>query len=222
MENAKYYEEEGADELAFLDITATVEGRKTTVDLVKRVSSAITIPLTVGGGIGELADIERLLEAGVSKVSINSAAIRNPSLVEAVAQRFGSESLVIAIDAKATDAIASGYELYINGGQVPTGKDAIEWARHVAELGCGTILPTSIDADGTKDGYDLRLTRRIADVSGLPVIASGGAGTLEHLYEGVAEGKASTLLAASIFHFREIRIRDVKEYLQARGISVKL
>lgn len=222
VENARFYEAEGADELVFLDITATVEGRKTTVDLVRKVSSAITIPLTVGGGIGELSDIEQLLEAGVSKVSINSAAIRNPSLVEEAARRFGSESLVIAIDAKATDAITSGYELYVNGGQVPTGKDAIEWARLVAELGCGTILPTSIDADGTKDGYDLRLTRLIADVSGLPVIASGGAGTLEHLYAGVAEGKAAGLLAASIFHFREISIREVKEYLQARGISVKL
>jgi cyclase len=221
VENAVYYEKEGADELAFLDITATIQGRKTTIELVRKVTSAISIPLTVGGGIGEIADIEKLIDAGVRKVSINTAAIKNPLLVEEAAKAFGSESVVIAIDAKENDKMPSGYELYINGGQKPTGNDAIEWAKKVSDLGCGSLLPTSIDADGTKDGYDLRLTRLIAEASGLPVIASGGAGTLEHLYLGVTKGKASALLAASIFHFREITIPDVKKYLDERGISVR-
>lgn len=219
VENAVFYEKEGADELAFLDITATLEGRKTTLDLVKKVSSAITIPLIVGGGIAALSDIEKLMEAGVSKVSINTAAVHNPALIREAAAAFGSESIIVAIDGKATDAIASGYELYINGGQKPTGRDAIAWARQVADLGAGEILPTSIDTDGTKDGYDLVLTSRIAEASGLPVIASGGAGTLEHLYDGVVKGKASALLAASIFHFREITISEVKQYLRERGIT---
>jgi cyclase len=222
VENAVFYEKEGADELAFLDITATLEGRKTTVELVKKVASAISIPLTVGGGIGTLSDIEALLDAGVTRVSINTAAIKNPSLVAEASKAFESEAIVIAIDAKENDDITSGYELYINGGQVPTGKDAIEWAKRVSDLGCGSILPTSIDADGTKDGYDLRLTRLVAEASGLPVIASGGAGTLEHLYRGAEEGKASALLAASIFHFREISIGEVKTYLSERGIRVRL
>ena len=221
VENAIFYENEGADELAFLDITATVEGRKTIVDLVKKVATVISIPLTVGGGISEISDIERLLEAGVSKVSMNTAAIKNPTLIEEASKAFGSASIVIAIDGKASDEIASGYELYINGGQKPTGKDAIEWAKRVSDLGAGEVLPTSIDADGTKDGYDLKLTRLVAEASGLPVIASGGAGTLEHLYEGVVEGKASAVLAASIFHFREISIADVKKYLKERGIKVR-
>lgn len=222
VENAVFYEREGADELAFLDITATIEGRKTTVELVKKVASAISIPLTVGGGIGAVADIEALLDAGVTRVSINTAAIKNPSLVADASKAFGGEAVVIAIDAKENDAITSGYELYVNGGQVPTGKDAIEWAKRVSDLGCGSILPTSIDADGTKDGYDLRLTRLVAEASGVPVIASGGAGTLEHLYHGASEGKASALLAASIFHFREITIGEVKAYLSERGIRVRL
>ena len=220
VENAIFYENEGADELAFLDITATLEGRKTIVELVKKVSSAISIPLVVGGGIAELSDIEKLMAAGVSKVSINTAAFHNPELIREAARAFGSEAIVVAIDGKATEAIASGYELYINGGQKPTGKDAIEWAKQVADLGAGEILPTSIDADGTKDGYDLLLTSRVAAASGVPVIASGGAGTLEHLYEGVVTGKASALLAASIFHFREITIAEVKRYLRDRGVTV--
>lgn len=222
VENALFYEKEGADELAFLDITATIEARKTTVELVKRVASAITIPLTVGGGIGETADMERLISAGVSKVSINTAAVKNPELIREGAKEFGSGAIVVAIDAKMNDTVASGYELYVNGGRTPTGKDAVAWAQQVRDLGCGSILPTSIDTDGTKDGYDLTLTALMADASGLPVIASGGAGTLEHLYEGVIRGKASILLAASIFHFREISIREAKEYLHSRGVAVTL
>jgi len=220
VENAVFYDEEGADELAFLDITATVEGRKTMVELVKKVSSAISIPLIVGGGIAELSDIEKLMAAGVSKVSINTAAVHNPELIREAARAFGSEAVIVAIDGKATGALPSGYELYVNGGQKPTGVDAIAWAKQVADLGAGEILPTSIDTDGTKDGYDLVLTSRVSAASGLPVIASGGAGTLEHLYDGVVTGKASALLAASIFHFREITIAEVKRYLRDRGITV--
>ncbi|MCK9273819.1 MAG: imidazole glycerol phosphate synthase subunit HisF [Syntrophales bacterium] len=222
VEQALFYEREGADELAFLDITATIEGRKTTADLVKRVAEAIKIPLTVGGGIGEIYDFERLFTAGAEKISVNTAAFRDPGLLKEAADAFGRERIVVAIDAKKTNSFPSGYELYINGGRTPAGKDAVEWARRAAELGAGSLLPTSIDTDGTKDGYDLILTKSIAEASGLPVIASGGAGTLEHLYLGATEGKATTLLAASIFHFRELSIYQVKHYLRERGLPVRM
>jgi cyclase len=222
VENAQLYEKEGADELAFLDITATVEGRKTTVALVKQVVSAITMPLTVGGGIGSLTDMENLLNAGVAKVSINTAAVKRPALIQEAAQAVGSARLVVAIDARSNSAMPSGYELVTHGGRTPVGLDAVEWARQCRDLGAGELLPTSMDTDGTKAGYDIALTRKIKEASGLPVIASGGAGTLEHLYEAVVLGKADAVLAASIFHFREIPIRAAKEYLQERGIPVRL
>ncbi len=221
VENAAFYEKEGADELAFLDINATFEGRKTTVDLAKRVAEMISIHLTVGGGIGEIADIERLLQAGVSKVSINTAAVKNPQLIREAAERFGSQKIIVAIDAKRKGA-GEGWEVYINGGRTPMGLDAIEWAEKVKDLGAGEILPTSIDTDGTRDGYDLELTRSIAESTGLPVIASGGAGNLEHLYQALTEGKADAVLAASIFHFREFSIGEVKRYLKDKGIPMNI
>lgn len=221
VENAAFYEKEGADELAFLDINATFEGRKTTVDLAKRVAERISISLTVGGGIGEIADIERLLQAGVSKVSINTAAVKNPQLIREAAERFGSQKIIVAIDAKKKGA-GEGWEVYINGGRTPMGLDAIEWAEKVKDLGAGEILPTSIDTDGTRDGYDLELTRSIAEATGLPVIASGGAGNLEHLYQALTEGKADAVLAASIFHYREYSIGEVKKFLKEKGIPMNI
>lgn len=222
VENARLYEQEGADELAFLDITATVEGRQTTLELVKQVVAAISIPLTVGGGVHSLADIERLLGVGVAKVGINTAAVQRPTLIEEAARAVGSARLVVAIDARHNAALPSGYELVTHGGRTPTGQDAIAWAERCRDLGAGELLPTSMDTDGVKGGYDLELTRKIKEASRLPVIASGGAGTLEHLYQGVVEGKADALLAASIFHFREISIRAAKEYLQQKGIPVRM
>ena len=222
VENAQLYEKEGADELAFLDITATVEGRKTTTELVKKVVQAITIPLTVGGGIGSVADMENLLNVGVAKVSVNTAAVQRPALVEEAARQVGSASLVVAIDARSNPDLPSGYELVTHGGRTPTGRDAIAWAKECRDLGAGELLPTSMDTDGTKDGYDLELTRKIKEASNLPVIASGGAGTVEHLYEAVIQGKADAVLAASIFHFREIPIRAAKEYLKQKGVKVRL
>ncbi len=221
VENAAFYEKEGADELAFLDINATYEGRKTTVDLVGKVAGKISIPLAVGGGIGEVTDIERLLQAGVSKVSINTAAVNNPQLIREAAERFGSEKIIVAIDAKRLEA-GKGWEVYVNGGRTPAGIEAIEWARKVKDLGAGEILPTSIDTDGTRDGYDLGLTRSIAEETGLPVIASGGAGKLEHLYQALTEGKADAVLAASIFHYREYSISEVKGYLRDKGIAIRI
>jgi len=222
VENARLYEQEGADELAFLDITATVEGRRTTLELVKQVAAAITIPLTVGGGIHSVADMQRLLEAGVSKVSINTAAVQRPALIEEAAKAVGSAHLVVAIDVRRNPALPSGYEVVTHGGRNPVGKDAIAWARTCRDLGAGELLPTSMDTDGTKAGYDLELTRRLKEATGLPIIASGGAGTLEHLYEAVTLGRADAVLAASIFHFREISIRDAKEFLHQRGVKVRL
>jgi len=222
VENAQLYEKEGADELAFLDITATVEGRKTTLELVKKVAQAITIPLTVGGGIGSLADMENLFNVGVAKVSVNTAAVKRPALVEEAARQVGSARLVVAIDARRNPDLPSGYELVTHGGRTPTGRDAIAWAKECRDLGAGELLPTSMDTDGTKDGYDLELTRKIKEASNLPVIASGGAGTVEHLYEAVVQGKADAVLAASIFHFREIPIRAAKEYLKQKGVPVRL
>jgi len=222
VENAKFYQAEGADELAMLDIAATLENRSTRLEWVRAVASVIGIPLTVGGGIGSLEDIELVLDAGASKVSMNSAAVGNPALVEQAAKKIGPARVTVAIDARRNSAMPSGFELVVSGGTKPIGRDAIEWARRCQELGAGVILPTSMDGDGTLAGYDLEYTRAIADAVTLPVVASGGAGTLEHFYEGVVKGGASVLLAASVFHFRTFSIRQVKEYLKGRGIEVRL
>ena len=222
VENAKFYEKEGADELAMLDIAATVENRKTRLEWVKNVSSVISIPLTVGGGIGSLDDIELVLKAGADKISMNSAAIRNPDLVSQAAKKFGSGKVVIAIDGKRNKAMPSGFEVVVSGGTKPVGKDAAAWARECQKLGAGIILPTSMDGDGTQAGYDLEFTKAISNAVDLPVIASGGAGTLEHFYDGVVKGGADVLLAASVFHFRILSIRQVKEYLKKKGLNVSL
>ena len=220
VENAALYQEEGADELAMLDIAATVENRKTRLKWVRNVSSVIDIPLTVGGGISSLEDIELVLEAGADKISMNSAAVSNPSFIEEAAKRFGSERITVAIDAKRNNNMSSKFELVVSGGTKPVGKDAVEWAKRCQELGAGVILPTSMDGDGTQSGYDLEFTKAISDVVHIPVVASGGAGTLEHFYEGVVIGGAQILLAASVFHYRILRIREVKEYLREKGLKV--
>jgi cyclase len=220
--NASFYQQEGADELAMLDIAATVENRKTRVEWVRNVSSVIDIPLTVGGGIGELNDIDMLLEAGADNVSINSAAVRRPELIGEAARKFGSSCITIAIDSRRNSAMPSGFELVISGGTQPVGKDAVEWARQCEALGAGVLLPTSMDGDGTKAGYDLEFTRAIADSVKLPVVASGGAGKLQDFVDAVTQGRASILLAASVFHFRMLSIRQVKEYLSEHGIPVSL
>jgi cyclase len=222
VENARFYEKEGADELAMLDIAATVENRKTRLEWVKNVSSVITIPLTVGGGIGSIADIYLVLEAGADKVSMNSAAVANPGLVKEAAEKFGSPKITVAVDARRNKAMPSGFELVVSGGTRAVGKDAIEWARQCEDLGAGVILPTSMDGDGTLAGYDLEFTRAIADAVSVLVVASGGAGRLDHFYTAVVDGKADVLLAASVFHFRSFSIRQVKEYLKERGIEVNL
>lgn len=222
VENASFYEKEGADELAMLDIAATVENRKTRLEWVKKVSSVISIPLTVGGGISTLDDIKMVLEAGASKISINSAAVNNPELVKQASTQFGPEKITIAIDARRNSAMPSGFELVVSGGTKPVGKDAVSWAKQCQELGAGSILPTSMDGDGTQKGYDLDFTRAISDAVALPVVASGGAGTLEHFYEGAVKGGAQVLLAASVFHYRILSIRQVKEYLRDKGLQVNL
>jgi len=222
VENAIFYQQEGADELAMLDIAATLENRPTRLEWVKSVSSVISIPLTVGGGISSLEDIELVLGAGASKVSMNSAAVKQPSLVEAAANAFGSERITVAIDGKRNQQVASGFELVIAGGTQPTGKDAVAWARQCQDSGAGAILPTSMDGDGTQAGYDIEFTKAIADAVTIPVIASGGAGTLEHFYEAVVRAGAQVLLAASVFHFRILSIRQVKTYLRQKGLSVVL
>jgi len=221
-ENAAFYEREGADELAMLDIAATVENRKTRLEWVKNVSSVIRIPLTVGGGISTLEDIELVLKAGASKVSMNSAAVKKPELVKQAAKTFGREKVIVAIDARRNKKTASGFELVVSGGTRPVGKDAIAWARQCEELGAGAILPTSMDGDGTQTGYDLEFTKAISDAVSLPVIASGGAGKLEHFYEGVVRGGAQILLAASVFHYRLLSIKEVKGYLRGKGLPVNL
>jgi cyclase len=222
VENAALYQKEGADELAMLDIAATVENRKTRLEWVKNVSSVIGIPLTVGGGISALEDIELVLKAGADKVSMNSAAVKNPDLVRQAAKTFGSERITIAIDGQRNKEMPSGFELVVSGGTKPVGKDAIAWARQCQDLGAGVILPTSMDGDGTQAGYDLEFTRAISDSVTLPVVASGGAGKLEHFYEAVVKGSAQILLAASVFHYRILSIRQVKEYLQDKGLKVNL
>jgi len=219
VENAKRYDRQGADEIAFLDITASYEKRDILIDIVRRTAGEIFIPLTVGGGIRRLDDIRKLLKAGADKISINTAAVRAPRFVERASKRFGSQCIVIAIDAKRKDG---GWEVYTHGGRVPTGIDALLWAKQMEERGAGEILLTSMDRDGTKDGYDIDLTRTISESVGIPVIASGGVGTLEHLYEGLVHGKASAVLAASIFHYREFTISQVKSYLKERGVTVRL
>lgn len=221
-ENGAAYSQAGADELVFLDITATIEGRKTLIDAVKKTVEGISVPLTVGGGIRSIQDIQDLMEVGVSRVSINTAAVRNPDFVKEVTGKFGSEKIVIAIDTRSSSEVPSGFEVMVSGGTKPTGIDAVEWARKVEDLGAGAILPTSMDADGTQTGYDIPMTRAIADAVSLPVIASGGAGTLEHLYEAITEGHADAVLVASIVHFGKYTIRQMKKYLAKRGIPVKL
>jgi Imidazoleglycerol-phosphate synthase len=218
VEMAVAYEEEGADEIAILDITATPEDRGTFVEAVRRVAEAVTIPVLVGGGVKTLRDAEALFKAGADKVSINTAAVKNPGLIREMAEVFGSQSTVVAIDAKRA---GERYEVYIRGGREPTGLDAVEWAKKAVELGAGEILLTSIDRDGTKLGYDTELITRVAQAVDVPVIASGGAGALEHFYEAVKAG-ADAVLAASLFHFRQITIRQVKQYLKERGVEVRL
>ncbi len=219
---ARAYQEDGADELAFLDITATVEERKTMLEVFGTVADAVDLPLTLGGGIRSLSDFEDALDAGADKVSMSSAAVRDPELIEQAAAEFGSETIVVAIDADLSDEAPSGYEVYIDGGRTPTHVDAFEFAEAAEDRGAGTILPTSKQTDGTKDGYDIPLTRGIADRVSVPVIASGGAGKMEHFYEAAAEGGATILLAASVFHFGEIKIPDLKEYLREKGLTVRL
>ena len=222
VENARFYQEEGADELAMLDIAATVENRKTRLEWVRQVSAVIKIPLTVGGGINSLEDVEQVFEAGADKVSMNSGAVARPELVREAANRYGSDKITVAIDARRNQDMPSGFELVVAGGTTPVGKDAVEWAEQCQMLGAGVILPTSMDGDGTLAGYDLEFTRAIADAVNVPVIASGGAGTLEHFYEAVVKGGASVVLAASVFHFRTFSIREVKRYLQSKGLEVFL
>ena len=215
------YEADGADELAFLDITATVEKRKTMLDVFRSVAEAVRIPVTLGGGIKVLGDVEAALDAGAARVSIGSAAMREPAMLEQAAVEFGSEKIVVAIDADASDEAPSGYEVYIDGGRTPTGVDAFEFARAAEDRGAGVILPTSKKTDGTKEGYDIALTRGIAERVHVPVIASGGAGTMEHFYQAATEGKATVLLGASVFHFGEIKIPELKAYLREKGLAVR-
>jgi cyclase len=247
VENAKFYDEQGADELVFLDITASHEKRKIILDVVMKTAEDVFMPLTVGGGIKNLDDIRDLLNAGCDKVSINTTAVKDPFFVSKAAERFGSQCIVIAIDAKRvvrnekseirnrksetksrkvpeelSMTSESIWEIYTHGGRNPESIDAVQWAKKMEELGAGEIMLTSMDMDGTKDGYDIELTRTISEAVSIPVIASGGAGTLDHLYEAFAHGKADAALAASIFHYREFTIREAKEYLKDRGIPVRL
>ena len=221
-ENGAAYSKAGADELVFLDITATVEKRKTLIDAVKRTVERIFVPLTVGGGIRSIQDIEDLIEVGVARVSINTAAVRTPHFIKDAAKKFGSEKIVIAIDTRSSSKVPSGFEVMVSGGTEPTGIDAVEWAKKVENLGAGSILPTSMDTDGTQTGYDIPMTRAIADAVNLSVIASGGAGKLEHLYQAITEGHADAVLVASIVHFGKYTIAQIKRYLSERGIPVKL
>jgi len=222
VENASFYQREGADELAMLDIAATLENRKTRLEWVKSVSAVIEIPLTVGGGISSLEDIELLFAAGADKVSMNSAAVKRPDLVNEAVKKFGSERITVAVDARRNKTMPSGFELVVSGGTLPVGKDAIAWAKECEARGVGAILPTSMDGDGTQAGYDLEFTRAVADAVKVPVVASGGAGKLHDFYDAVKDGGASVLLAASVFHYRILSIRQVKEYLRERGIAVSL
>lgn len=216
---AKAYDQQEADELVFLDITASLEKRKTLVNLVEDIAKNIFMPFTVGGGIADLVDIRSLLNAGAEKVSINTQAVKFPELISDASRRFGSQCVVVAIDAKKE---GSGWKVFINGGRTPTELDALSWAKQAARLGAGEILLTSMDADGTKDGYDIELTRTIASGVSIPVIASGGAGKLEHFFEAFDKAKADAALAASLFHYGELTVRQVKEYLKEKGVSVRI
>ena len=220
VELASLYDREGADELVFLDITASVEKRKSMLDVIDRTASRVFMPLTVGGGISSVEDMRDCLHAGADKTSLNTAAVQDPTLLSQGAELFGSQCVVLALDAKRCGA--DKWEVYVHGGRTPTGLDAVAWAKKAVSLGAGEILLTSMDADGTKNGYDIALTRAVAEAVPVPVIASGGAGTLEHFYEVLTQGKADAVLAASVFHYKEFTIRPVKEYLRGRGVEVRL
>jgi cyclase len=220
-ETAAFYDKAGADELVFLDITATTDERNIMIDMVKRVAQQVSIPFTVGGGIRTTEDFNEILKAGAGKVSVNSAAYKRPELISEAAERFGSGCVVAAIDAKKR-ADGSGWDVYINGGNTNTGRDVVEWAMQTEKLGAGEILLTSMDCDGTKNGYDIELTKAVAESVGVPVVASGGAGRMEDFYDALTIGKADAVLAASLFHFREIEISDLKAYLKNKGIEVRI
>ena len=220
VELASLYDREGADELVFLDITASVEKRKSMLDVIDRTASRVFMPLTVGGGISSVEDMRNCLHAGADKTSLNTAAVQDPTLLSQGAELFGSQCVVLALDAKRCGA--DKWEVYVHGGRTPTGLDAVAWAKKAVSLGAGEILLTSMDADGTKNGYDIALTRAVAEAVPVPVIASGGAGTLEHFYEVLTQGKADAVLAAFVFHYKEFTIRQVKEYLLGRGVEVRL
>lgn len=223
VEIAQRYDEEGADELTFLDITASHERRRIILEVVRKTAETVFMPLTVGGGVREIQDIRDLLNAGADKVSINTAAVNRPEFVQEAAERFGAQCIVVAIDAKRQPlGEGSGWEVYIHGGRTPTGLDAVAWARRMESYGAGEILLTSMDRDGTKAGYDIELTRAIADAVTVPVIASGGVGTLQHIYQGLTAGGADAALAASIFHYREYTIRQCKDFLADRGVRVRI
>lgn len=218
VKNAEFYEKQGADELVFLDITASVEKRSTTIALVKEVSRTLFMPFTVGGGVRSVSDIRNLLLAGAEKVSLNTAAVRNPQLLKEASNVFGNQCIVVAIDARAKN---KGWEVYINGGRTPTGLDVVQWAKKVQQLGAGEILLTSMDRDGTKDGFDINLTKAVSSAIEIPVIASGGAGSLKDFYDLFKKTKATAALAASIFHYRQISIKKIKKYLTEKGIKVR-
>jgi len=222
VEIAQFYDREGADEIVFLDITASFEKRRIMLDIVRRTAETVFMPLTVGGGIRGIKDIRDLLNAGTDKVSINTAAIKNPEFIKMAAERFGSQCIVVAIDAKRCPGKGNKWEVYINGGRTPTGIDALKWGEKAERLGAGEILLTSMDMDGTKDGYDIQLTRLFSQNLSIPIIASGGAGRLEHIYDVFSKGKADAALAASIFHYKEYSIRKVKAYLKQKGIEVRI
>ena len=224
VENARFYDKELADELVFLDITASYEKRNTTLKLARKVAESVFLPFTVGGGIRSIDDIRNLLIAGCDKVSINTAAVKDPAFVRKSSARFGSQCIVVAIDAKCKIKTKEkqSWEVFINGGRTPTGLDAIKWAKKMESLGAGEILLTSMDYDGTKEGYDIELTRRISESVSIPVIASGGAGNLEHLYDALTAGKADAVLAASIFHFREYSVKEAKDYLTKKGVAIRI
>lgn len=221
VECAAAYDKQGADELVLLDITATNEGRSTMIDIVERVAQTVFIPFTVGGGIRTVDDFKELLRAGADKISVNSAAVRNPELINDAAYKFGSQCVVCAIDAKRKDD-GSGWEVYLNGGRIPTGIDAVKWACEAQQRGAGEILLTSMDCDGQKNGYDIELTRAVSENVGIPVIASGGAGRAEHFYDAFTIGRADAVLAASLFHFNELPIPELKKYLNEKDIPVRL
>jgi len=220
VELAEIYDKEQADELVFLDITASVEKRKSVLDVINRTAGQVFMPLTVGGGISTVEDIRNALKAGADKTSVNSAAVRNPDLIRDGAKFFGNQCIVLAVDAKRRGE--NSWEVYVNGGRTPTGLDALTWIKKAVSLGAGEILLTSMDADGTKNGYDIPLTRAISEAVNVPVIASGGAGTLEHFYDVLTLGKADAVLAASVFHYKEFTIKQVKEYLNSKGVEVRL